>query len=71
VISFCLLTCFLDICINLKIKFKKKAPVKHIKNSILNRTIKKFFQKNYSFNRYVSDKFQIFTIIFKICKKEF
>ncbi len=32
---------------------------KYIKKSILNTKQKKFFQRHYSFNRYVSDKFQI------------
>ncbi len=43
---------------------KKKPSIKYIKKSILNTTQKNFLQKNYSFNRYDKDKFQIFTIIF-------
>ena len=48
---------------NTKIKLKK-APVIYINYSILNTTQKILFQKNYSLNRYVSYKLQIFTIIF-------
>ena len=56
--------CILRICINLKIKLKKKPSIKYIKKSILNTTQKNFLQKHYSFNRYDQDKFLIFTIIF-------
>ena len=35
-----------------------------VQNSIVNTTQKKFFQKHYTFNKYVSDKFQILTIFF-------
>ena len=66
-VFFVYFTCFLEICINLKIKLKKKASVKYIKKSILNTTQKNFFQKHYSFNRYFSDKFQIL----KNIKKKF
>jgi hypothetical protein len=63
-------TCFLEIFINLKIKLKKTS-VKYIKKLILNTAQTKFFQKHYFFNRYVSDKFQILTIIFKYAKQNF
>jgi len=52
------MTCFLEICINLKIKLKK-ASLKYIKKSILNTTYKIFFSKTLFFNRYFSEKFQI------------
>jgi hypothetical protein len=59
----CISRVFLEICINLKIELKKTS-VQYIKKSILN-TKQKIFQKHYSFNRYVSDKFQILKKILK------
>jgi hypothetical protein len=68
------LTCFFRNLYQLKNKIKKKVSVKYIKNR--NRidsqyNTKKKFKKHYSFNRYVSDKFLFFPVIFKYAKKNF